>query len=84
MNPPGDKEGAEFGKKLRTAREDAKMTLEDVQKLTGVNKGHISEIETGKANPTRLTMAKLAEAVGMRLVLSIEPPAARKRRSQPE
>ena len=40
-----------FGKKIREARKDLKLTLDDVAKKIKTSKGYLSEIENGKKNP---------------------------------
>lgn len=69
----------EFGRRFREARLSAKLTQADVSKATGVNTGHISEIERGLQNVTMATMTLLAGAVGMEIAVALTPkPTKRK------
>ena len=49
---------------LRTAR---RLTLRQLQELSGVSKSQINAIENGKANPTMQTLKLLADALGVDL-----------------
>lgn len=49
---------------LRTAR---KLTLRQLQELSGVSKSQINAIENGRANPTMQTLKLLADALGVDL-----------------
>jgi transcriptional regulator with XRE-family HTH domain len=58
---------------LRKAREDAGLSLTDVEKRTGIDKATLSRLETGKqANPTVDTLVRYAAAVGKQLVLGLQ------------
>jgi hypothetical protein len=58
---------------LRKAREDAGLSLTDVENRTGIDKATLSRLETGKqANPTVDTLVRYAAAVGKQLVLGLE------------
>ena len=46
-------------------------TLRTVEK-TGINQADISKLERGNANPSLLTLQRLAEEMGMRLSLKFE------------
>ena len=57
---------------LKAAREAKGLSLADVTKLTGMDRSAISKLETGqRANPTVETLVRYAEAVGKRLVVSL-------------
>jgi DNA-binding XRE family transcriptional regulator len=59
-------------KDLKTAREAKGLSLADVTRLTGMDRSALSKLETGqRSNPTIETLARYAEAVGKRLVVSL-------------
>ncbi len=57
---------------LHAAREAKGLSLADVTELTGMDRSAISKLETGqRPNPTFDTLARYADAVGKRLVVSL-------------
>lgn len=53
---------------LRTERERQGLSLADVSERTGMDRGQISKLETGKVvNPTVGTLRALAHALGLQL-----------------
>ncbi len=57
---------------LRSAREERGLSLSDMTQLTGMDRSALSKLETGqRPNPTIETLARYAEAVGKRLVVSL-------------
>jgi transcriptional regulator with XRE-family HTH domain len=52
-----------FGESARFFRVSAEMTQEEVAGKSGLHATHISEIEQGRANPTRNTIESLAKAL---------------------
>ncbi len=57
---------------LKTAREAKGLSLADVTERTGMDRSAMSKLETGqRPNPTMETLARYAEAVGKRLVISL-------------
>jgi DNA-binding Xre family transcriptional regulator len=57
---------------LRQAREDAGLSLADVQERSGITRGNLSRIENLKGpRPTLATLERLAEAVGCRIELKV-------------
>jgi DNA-binding Xre family transcriptional regulator len=57
---------------LKAAREAKGLSLADLTELTGMDRSALSKLETGqRANPTVETLARYAEAVGKRLVVSV-------------
>lgn len=57
---------------LRAAREKQGLSLNDLTRLTGMDRSAISKLETGqRPNPTVETLTRYAQAVGKRLVLSL-------------
>jgi predicted transcriptional regulator len=62
-----------LAKHLREARERQNLSLTEVSKRTGIDKGALSRLETGAAgNPTLETLERYAQAVGKRLMLGLE------------
>lgn len=55
------------GEKLTSARELVGMKQIELMKATGIYQGDISKIERGLANPSLLTLERLAEGLGMKL-----------------
>ncbi len=55
------------GEKLTRAREVAGMKQMELAETTGMHQGDISKIERGLANPSLLTLKRLADGMGMRL-----------------
>lgn len=56
-----------FGAYVRQVRNDKRMTMLEVEVLTGISEGSISKIENGKKNPALTTIVKLAKG------LSVQP-----------
>ncbi|MDN5683791.1 helix-turn-helix domain-containing protein [Corynebacterium glyciniphilum] len=56
-----------LGSALAEARKDLKLSQSDVSEIVGVQQSEISRIERGVHNPTLDTLARLGEAVGLRL-----------------
>ena len=54
-----------FGKKVRAIRVGKNMSQGDVARLLGVHRTYISGIERGMRNPSLLTIAKIADALGI-------------------
>lgn len=52
------------GKKVREAREARSMTQEQLSAATGLPQPHISRIENGRLSPSRVTLEKIAVALG--------------------
>jgi DNA-binding XRE family transcriptional regulator len=61
---------------LKAAREAKGLSLADMQDLTGMDRSALSKLETGqRINPTLETLVRYAEAVGKRLVVSLDDAA---------
>jgi DNA-binding XRE family transcriptional regulator len=60
-------------RQLKAAREEKGLSLADLTELTGMDRSALSKLETGqRPNPTVETLARYAEAVNKRLVVSLE------------
>jgi DNA-binding XRE family transcriptional regulator len=59
-------------KQLKQEREKQGLSLADLTRLTGMDRSAISKLENGqRENPTMDTLARYAEAVGKRLVVTL-------------
>ena len=58
--------------KLKSRREELKVTQGHLAGLAGVGLRTLKEIESGKGNPTFETLNKLAEVLGMELKLEVK------------
>lgn len=54
---------AQFGARLREARERLGLTQEEVAERSGVHATEVSRMETGKRDPKISTLRRLAKAV---------------------
>jgi transcriptional regulator with XRE-family HTH domain len=52
-----------LGKNLKRLRKSRKLTLVDLEVVTGINNGEISRLERGLKNVELVTLTKLAEAL---------------------
>lgn len=66
---------AEVGRRLRALRVERGLSLSELARRAGVGKGTLSELETGRRNPTLDTLFALTSA--LRLPLSAALPAGR-------
>lgn len=59
-------EARRLAERLAWERNNAKMTLRQVQDATGINNGYLSQLETGKIeNPSVFTVKRLADFYGV-------------------
>ena len=58
-------ESVKLGLNLKKIRTKKDISQGDIARELKVSRGFISTIENGKTNPTLLTIAKLAKAVGV-------------------
>jgi len=75
----GDSQGIlrDLGRRLREQRERGGWTLSELARSADVSRRYLTEAEAGRANPTVLVLARLAEALGVELaaLLASEPRA---------
>ncbi len=58
---------------LKAAREEKGLSLADLTERTGMDRSALSKLETGqRPNPTIETLVRYADAVGKRLVVTLE------------
>ena len=56
---------------IKERRQMLKVTQETVAELSGVGLRTLKQFESGKGNPTLLTLQKLAEVLGMEICLQV-------------
>lgn len=66
-----------FGSNFRAARQKAGLTQRDIEAITGIKQHYVSQIESGKQNPTLGTMAALALSVNKDVIALLRPPRSR-------
>jgi predicted transcriptional regulator len=63
----------ELLRQLKAAREAKGLSLADMTELTGMDRSALSKLESGqRSNPTVETLVRYAEAVGKRIVVSLD------------
>lgn len=63
---------SEISEQLSDARNYIGITQKELAQKTGLTQALISRIESGKSHPTIETLKKLADGLGLRLVVSLE------------
>ncbi len=63
---------AEIGERIKRYRLEKKLTLKEIEALSGVSATHISEIERGKSSPTVGALARIAKAMGSEAAYFVE------------
>jgi transcriptional regulator with XRE-family HTH domain len=64
---------AAIGSQLRSRRAAAGRTVASVAADAGLSVPYIANLENGRGNPTITALARLAEALGMRLAVALVP-----------
>jgi len=59
-------------KAIKERREALQVTQETLAELSGVGLRTLKQFESGKGNPTLLTLQKIAEVVGMEISLTLK------------
>ena len=62
----------ELVKTIKKRREILQVTQENLAKLSGVGLRTLKQFESGKGNPTLLTIQKLADVLGMEICLRVK------------
>ncbi len=65
-------ESQEIGRQLRARRTAAGRTVASVAADAGLSVPYIANLENGRGNPTTAALARLAQALGLRLVITLE------------
>jgi transcriptional regulator with XRE-family HTH domain len=60
-----------FGQRVKSLRKEKGMSQEELAEKSGLNRPYISAIEQGKRNVSLEVMEKLAEAMGVEIVILI-------------
>jgi transcriptional regulator with XRE-family HTH domain len=66
-------EQPEIGRQLRARRTAAGRTVASVAADAGLSVPYIANLENGRGNPTTAALTRLAEALGLRLVVTLGP-----------
>ena len=59
---------------LKERRESLQVTQETLAELAGVGLRTLKEVESGTGNPTLATLNKLADVLGLEIVLQVKKP----------
>jgi transcriptional regulator with XRE-family HTH domain len=59
-------------KTIKERREELQVTQETLAELSGVGLRTLKQFESGKGNPTLLTLSKLADVLGMEVYLQVK------------
>ncbi len=62
----------ELIKTIKARREVLQVTQETVAELSGVGLRTLKQFESGKGNPTLLTLQKIADVLGLELTLTVK------------
>ena len=62
----------EIIKIIKERREVLQVTQETLAELSGVGLRTLKQLESGKGNPTLLTLKKIAEVLGMEVCLKVK------------
>ncbi|HEY1621521.1 MAG TPA: helix-turn-helix transcriptional regulator [Streptosporangiaceae bacterium] len=62
-----------IGRELRARRTAAGRTVASVAADAGLSVPYIANLENGRGNPTTAALTRLAEALGLRLVITLVP-----------
>jgi transcriptional regulator with XRE-family HTH domain len=71
-----DVEDSSIGRQLRARRTAAGRTVASVAADAGLSVPYIANLENGRGNPTTAALRRLAEALGLRLVVTLVPEEA--------
>ena len=63
---------SELVKTIKERREVLKVTQETLAELSGVGLRTLKQFESGKGNPTLLTLQKISDVLGMEVCLKIK------------
>jgi transcriptional regulator with XRE-family HTH domain len=64
---------ATIGRQLRARRTAAGRTVASVAADAGLSVPYVANLENGRGNPTTTALTRLAGALGMRLLVTLEP-----------
>ena len=58
---------------IKKRREELNVTQETLAELSGVGLRTLKQFESGKGNPTIETITKLADALGLEVLIQVKP-----------
>jgi DNA-binding phage protein len=58
---------------LKRARQSQGLTLQEVAERMGTDRSNVHRLEQCSGNPTVATVARYAQAIGRRMVITLEP-----------
>lgn len=61
-----------INKTIKQRREDLQVTQETLAELSGVGLRTLKQFESGKGNPTLLTLQKITDVLGMEVCLKLK------------
>ncbi len=76
-------EESHFGMMIRKRRQALKITQSLLADISGVARHTITDIESGKGNPTIEVVRKLLVPLGLKLVIEIAEPSTRRNEVRP-
>jgi DNA-binding XRE family transcriptional regulator/predicted RNase H-like HicB family nuclease len=68
---------------LRWARADAQLTQDALAKKLGMSQQQLARLESGESNPTVRTIARVAEGLGRRVMMTLQPDPLPTQRAAP-
>jgi transcriptional regulator with XRE-family HTH domain len=69
------------GQNVKRIRLEKKLTQEQFSDMSGFSQQYLSGLESGRRNPTVVTVYEIAKALGVSHLDLLEPPPARQKRS---
>lgn len=66
MPRPEDELARAFGEVLRKARQEAKLSQEELAARSGLHRTYVSQLERGQKSPSLTVVAGLARSLGMK------------------
>ncbi len=68
------------GQNVRRIRLEKKLTQEQFSDMSGFSQQYLSGLESGRRNPTVVTLYEIAKALGVSHLDLLEPPPSRQKR----
>ncbi|WP_316213772.1 MULTISPECIES: helix-turn-helix transcriptional regulator [unclassified Bradyrhizobium] len=69
------------GQNVKRIRLEKKLTQEQFSDMSGFSQQYLSGLESGRRNPTVVTLYEIAKALGVSHLDLLEPPTSRQKRS---
>jgi transcriptional regulator with XRE-family HTH domain len=73
MTDPAELVGRTLAANLRAARQARGWRLDDLAERSGVSRGMLQQIETGRTNPSVATLARISATLGVAIGRLVEP-----------